>query len=525
MTLKVYLNIWFSLSCGVLAWCQSTTTVYDPTRVHTLKLRFETKDWDAKLDSIYRTFADERLSADLNYDGTTLGNVGVRYKGNSSYHSYRKRGLAKLPLNIKLPKGRFLDNKFSTLKLSNINFDASFVREAVAYDMVRAYLPAPQTAFVRVYANDKPLGLYMSVEAIDGQFLKNYYPKTDKLRYLVECDLAKDVDKLPANCPKSDYSSLQYLGEDSACYAKNYDLPKDGSWAELIKLIRTLNQEPQKIEQVFYTNDALWMLALNSVMVNLDSYNGLLSHNYYLCRMPDGRFGPLMWDLNLSFGGFSTDAASAMSLEQMQQMPPLQHVDNPKRPLISKLLQVPFYRKLYLAHMRTILSDWFVEGNEKCYKKCEEYIQLIENEVKADTNSLYSFADFKRSRTATVSTEGFKIVGIEELMRPRIAFLRNHPLLNKVPQVLDGGKIAFTVKIENAQNVLLVIRNGDNQPFRFLPMLDDGNHSDTAAGDGIFGTVLDEKPQFQYYIIAEGAEASALLPARATKELLSYKKL
>ena len=53
-------------------------------------------------------------------------------------------------------------------------------------------------------------------------------------------------------------------------------------------------------------------------------------------------------------------------------------------------------------------------------------------------------------------------------------------------------------------------------------MFDDGKHNDEAAGDGIFGVVIDVK-SIQYYIMAENEEAVGLMPERAGFEFLEIK--
>ena len=59
------------------------------------------------------------------------------------------------------------------------------------------------------------------------------------------------------------------------------------------------------------------------------------------------------------------------------------------------------------------------------------------------------------------------------------------------------------------------VRNDANQPYRFLPMFDDGKHNDGEAGDGVFGVVMDKKGSLQYYIMAENEEAVSFLPEKA----------
>jgi CotH kinase protein len=518
---------------------------YNPSSIKDIKLTFPRADYDVFLDSVKSKGSDARLKGSMTIDGQKFEEVGVRYKGNSSYFGTRKKGLNKFPFNVKLKKKDKIEGKYNTLKLSNVNRDASFIREALSYEIVRTYMPAPQCNYARVYVNEKMMGFYNNVEAIDDHFIKNHYdfPKNlpngrqDTEGWLVKCDPEWTAEE-SKTCPKGDKASLMYLGEDSTCYKSLYDIDKDGSWREFIQFVKTLNQEPEKIERILNVDQTLWMLALNNVLVNLDSYNGLFCHNYYLMRGADGRFTPLMWDLNMSLGGFVFDGVqqTPLSIEQLQTMQPLQHIDNPKRPLIAQVLKIPMYQKIYLAHMKTILSDWFT--NEKYLQKAKELTQLIDNQVNADKNKHYSYEEFKQNLTKSVGNPKESVIGIEELMKARTSFLNNHPLIKKTsPKIetkptpllmgqagsVSDDKMTIKVKVTGATRVWFVNRTDKNGVFRYAPMLDDGKHNDDAAGDGIYGVVVDKKAYLQYFINAEGEEAVSLLPERAAYEFFEWK--
>ena len=237
-----------------------------------------------------------------------------------------------------------------------------------------------------------------------------------------------------------------------------------------------------------------------------------------------------MWDLNLSFGGFASESANVtpLSIEQMQNYQPLKDMDNPKRPLISQILKNATYRKIYMAHIRTILNDWFFNG--KYSKRLTELAQSIDNQVNADKNKHYSYDEYKKNRTETVGSGDSKICGIEELMTKRIAFFQAHPLINRTQptaekptsSIASDGKLTIKTKLTNASRAFCCVRNDRQQPYRYLPMFDDGKHNDEAAGDGIFGVVMDAK-SIQYYIMAENEEAVGLMPERAGFEFLEIK--
>jgi len=76
------------------------------------------------------------------------------------------------------------------------------------------------------------------------------------------------------------------------------------------------------------------------------------------------------------------------------ELDPLVGLDDPRKPLRSKLLAVPALRKRYLEHVRTIAErslDWAALG-----PVVASYRQLIAAEVTADTRKLESTAEFER---------------------------------------------------------------------------------------------------------------------------------
>ncbi|HMV50178.1 MAG TPA: CotH kinase family protein, partial [Blastocatellia bacterium] len=108
---------------------------------------------------------------------------------------------------------------------------------------------------------------------------------------------------------------------------------------ELMELTRILNNETDKIETLLNVDVTLWMLAFNNVIVNLSSYTGQHSVNYYLYQDDDGRFYPIVWDLNLAFGSFkNTGVGSDLKTRDLMQLDPMLHASDPTKPLISVLL-------------------------------------------------------------------------------------------------------------------------------------------------------------------------------------------
>ncbi len=518
MTQKRYFFLLF-LFIGLTGNAQD---FYNLNRVRDVKLEFAEQNWSQILDSFKLAGEDERLIGKATIDGILYDSVGVRFKGNSSYHNVRKTDSGKLPFNIKLntvKKKQRLPGGQKTLKLSNVFRDPSFIREVLSYEIAGCYMPAPRANFVRLTVNGVPLGLYNNSESIDKLFLKNHFGY--KKGILFKCDPSWAAAPIEG-CLAGDKASLMYQGEDSLCYESNYELKSDHGWKALIELCHALEngREPDELINVDRT---LWMHAFNNVLVNLDSYSGRLCHNYYLYKDSFGRFQPIVWDMNLSFGGFRFDGTDSkpMTDEELQEFSMFAHYKNPNRPLISKLLNVPLYRKVYLAHVKTILEEFFSSG--KYTERARTIQSAIDFYVQNDPNKLYSYEAFKNNLQATELAGKSKIIGIKELMETRITYLTNHPLLKKAPPKIAGlthreegdSSVLISCNAKDAETLWLCYRYKPHAPFKRLAMETDGGESYRAA--------IDYGADLQYYIIAEGAKRASLSPARAAFEYHSLK--
>ncbi len=497
---------------------------YDPAHIVEIRIEFDRPDWDRVLDSLKRD--KERLLARVTIDGEVFEGVGVRYKGNSSYNSVRKHGGKKLPFNIEADfevKGQRFPGGVETIKLSNSFRDPSFLREILSYEIARKYMPASRCNFARVWVNGEYLGLYHNTQSVDKAFLDDWFG-THKGTF-VKCDPEWWKER-PAHCPEGDgKASLMYLGDDPACYDGLYELKSKKGWDDLIRLARVLNQSPEQVDTVLQVDAALWMLAFNSVLVNLDSYTGRLSHNYYLFETPDGLMTPLVWDMNLSFGGFRFDGLSKRELsnEELQTLSPFLHykTKNPARPLIVRLLANPLYRKVYLGHIWTILQDNFVSG--WYVQRAEEIRALIRDEVRQDPHRLYSYEAFEQNLDTTVMAGRSAIIGIRELMEARTRYLLAHPLFRIPPPVVGevrpmvfDDSVIINADCADAEGMWLVWRRDARDRWHYVQMFDDGGHADEMPGDKVWGVSVEGVSAMQYYLIAEGPRMAITWPKRAS---------
>jgi len=518
-------------ACLIMAGFVNAQSLYDPTQLQEIRIYFPFSDWDARLDSLKKSNPDGRLIASYALlNGQRFDSIGIRYKGNSTYNATRNKN----PFNIKLD---FVQESqqyegFSTLKLSNAFMDPSFLREALGYQICRQYLPASRANFMKVYVNDIYIGLYTNVENVSNDFLSRNFYSSDNAFF--QCDRTDIQQTLPSSCTGNPGSALKYTSADSACYYNSYEKESDQGWAALLNLMKVLNQNPTAVDQVLDVDRALWMLALNNIFVNLDSYSGS-GHNYLVYEDDQGRFQTIMWDLNEFYGAFANAGTGGqLSVAQMRTLDPLLHQNNAERPLIRALLSNPSWRKRYLAHVKAIVDDAVTANAWETQGKALQ--DLIREAVSQDNNKFFSTAAFEQNLTQDFSAGGGPgggktYPGLTKFTRERVSFLQSHASLNVVNPVISdiqtrtegtgtAAQIFLTVRVQNANLAKLFYREQPTDVFREIALFDDGAHLDGAAGDGVYGAQWsrDRSRKIQYYIYAENADIAALSPARAEYE-------
>ncbi|MBI5540411.1 MAG: CotH kinase family protein [Bacteroidia bacterium] len=508
---------------------KSQNDFYDNNNVREIRLYFSQSDWDHKLDSLFVEGLEGRLLASVTIDGVALDSVGVRYKGYSSVDT----ATVKNPLNIELdyiiPSQEY--RGVTKLKLSNVIHDPSFVREVLSYEIARKYMPASKANYANVYINDTLMGLYNNVEAVNKNFAETHFGT----RY----NSFFKGNPAVLNYPTGANSNLQYYNTDSTSYYPFYSLESDFGWTDLYRFINILNNQTDSIENVLNVDRALWMLALDYALVNLDSYIAY-SQNYYLYQDKNKRFNTVLWDMNMSFGSFrlSDGGTSAMTggltITQAKNLNPcgLLTYSVSQRPLIKKLLQNNMWKKMYLAHIRTIVNENFVTGNY--YSRAQQLQQLVSNSVQNDFNKFYSYSDFINNIDTTVGGTGGMIQypGIKDFIQGRTTYLSNYSgfqgaptISNIIDSVLFGNKIWITAKINFPDSCFLAYRYGIYEIFNKVKMYDDGAHNDGIAGDSVYGAAINDSILIQYYIYAQNSTSGVFSPERAEYEFYTIQKV
>lgn len=505
------------------------TDFFDVDKVQNIDITFEQDNWQYILDSL-RVNGNGLLLATVNINGDIYKNAGVRFRGSTSFTIGGQRNALFIKLNY-IVKGQ-KHEKYKRLKLSTSLRDPSMIREVMAYEIARDYMPAPMANYAKITVNDRFYGLFVNVEPVADRFLKNNFGSDKGTFFKVEPTNARGCSPLAAG-------ALEYT-TDTKCYLSNFEMESDDGWDDLIELTRILKEEPARIEEVLDVDRTLWMLAFNNVIVNLSSYSGQQSQNFYLYRdTTTKRFSFVMWDLNLAFGSYkNTGLGSDLSLKGLQQMDPLLHFDNPAKPIIHRLLENDYYRKSYMAHLKTIVNDHFANG--KYAMRAQEIQQMIRPHLANDVHWDYEMADFDKSLNTTIGKRS-QIPGIVELMDKRAKFLRNHLALTIIAPKITSTEVVERKQFSEAEVMNFKIQaKAENYPryvtihyrfskkelFQKINMYDDGQHDDGQANDGTYGITIDPpegRKKIEYFLVAENQKAVSFYPANYMFEPIKVK--
>ena len=207
----------------------ATTPLYDQGTLRTIFLTFDSADWEAELEAFHNT--DVEVPATMVVDGKTYKEVGIHFRGASSYMMV-PRGF-KRSLNVTMD---FADEKqelygYRTLNLNNANGDPSLMRAVVYETISRNYIPTSAANLVRVVINGEYWGVYTNVAQFNKDFLRDHFKTTDGARW-----------KVPGS--PGGRGGLEYLGEDVAAYQRLYEIKTKDTpemWKAFINLTKVLN--------------------------------------------------------------------------------------------------------------------------------------------------------------------------------------------------------------------------------------------------------------------------------------------
>ena len=398
----------------------SSEGLFDTSVLRTIFLTFESDDWEKELQDFKPT--DVEVPAKMMVDGKEYPNVGVSYRGASSFFMVSEG--SKRSFNISMD---YMDDKqkllgYKSLNLLNCNGDASMMSSALYSHFVAKHIPVPKVNFVKVVVNGRSWGVYASTQQFNKTFVKEHYGSKKGSRWKVKGN------------PRGD-GGLRYLGEDVEEYKSRFEIKskdKPEAWESLINLCKVLNETPQdqlvsKLEPLLNIDSTLWFLAYDVAFINSDGYWTRASdYSIYLDKA--GKFHIIPHDMNESFremrggrrrgggggrrGRFGgrppqggpggppqggpggpggppptdPEAGSGFGLKPLASM-------TDRFPLRSKLLAVPELKAKYLKNLKSIAANDL--STETFGALVAKFSDVIAEEVKRDTRKLMTNSAFE----------------------------------------------------------------------------------------------------------------------------------
>lgn len=490
--------------------------LYDPDTVRDVWLTFSQANYWTLLLNNYQS--ETNIAADMRVDNVVYPNVGVRFRGNTSY-TMLPPGSQKKSFNIELDwmvQGQDIHG-YTSLNLNNGFHDPTFLREFLTYWIMRRHGVAPKANFVRLWLNNSYWGVYINVEQPDKDMMKQWFRSNDGNRY--RC--------FPTSGSfNNGRCAYTWLGSTLSAYLSAYQA-KQGDGSDLMQMCNVLNntgaaQLQAALPAVFSVDAFYRYAAVMNVTTNTDSYlQSGKDHFLYIDEVHgDGTTFP--FDCNEALAGSST-------------LDPWYMTTNTYRPAFTRTLQFADWRQRYKAHLRAVIDQSF--NPTYLNPIINRYYNLIAADVAADPKKLYSTAQFQQNLNSAVTISAgpvpSTIPGLLPFVQSRYTFLNAHADLSPNRAALSNlahapanpnptQTVTVTVTASSlAAAVQLFYRA--RGPFRATPMFDDGAHGDGAASDGVFGAQLPAQLPgtiIDYYVEATTATGLATyLPHTAELEI------
>jgi len=362
------------------------TPLYDSGVIRTIFIEIESDDWEREMAAFHDTGVQFPATAVV--DGVTYRDVGVRFRGNSSFRMVPDG--SKRPIRLKFDVVHDDQNVegYRTLNLLNAMNDPTFLRTVLYSQIAREYIPAPKVDFVRLVVNGENWGIYQNQQQFNRDFVVDFFGESGGARWQV-----------PGS--PNGRGGMRYLGDDVDAYRTIYEIDTRDDperWAALIEMFRVLDQTPidrlpAAIEPMLDVDNVLRFLALEVALVNSDGYYARAS-DYNIFQDNAGKFHVFPHDMNegMNVGGGGGPRGGGPGGPGGVRLDPLVGLNDTSKPLRSRLLAVPEYRMRYLGYVREIAErwlDWDVLG-----PRVREMHALIADDVRRDTRKLYTYEAF-----------------------------------------------------------------------------------------------------------------------------------
>ncbi|MGI5824087.1 MAG: CotH kinase family protein [Bacillota bacterium] len=196
------------------------TALFNTAKPLKINIQMDENSWEKMLEN---ATSEEYYTCDVEINGETFSDVGIRTKGNTSLSS-----IASDPetdrYSFKLEFDKYSDGQscygLDKLILNNNYADATNMKEAIVYDMYQ-YLGADASLYnyASIYINGEYRGVYLALEGVEESFLERNYGSLSGNLYKPD---SMNMGNMGEGMTKPDKSSA----EQSSATKTNESAPK-----------------------------------------------------------------------------------------------------------------------------------------------------------------------------------------------------------------------------------------------------------------------------------------------------------
>jgi len=415
----------------------------------------------------------------------TLWECGLRIRGNTSRSAGKKQ--FRISFNT-YRKGQNLEG-ISDLNLYGMHNDPSISRAKVYYELSeRVGAPAARAAHVNLYFNGQFRGVYLNVEHLNEDFMQVRFAQD--YGNLFKCLWPADLTYRSNN--PNDY---KFTSGGRRAYDLMTNTTAD-DYTRFALLVRTLTQTSSsqiycQLDSILDIESALLTLATDLSSGHWDSYYN--KNNFYLYDHPvDRRFRFLPYDTDNTFG-------IQWGGPNYRTLSPYSFTPGESRPLYDKLMANSETRDIYSFYLRKL-------ANRQAQPSFLGFVDSLRDRIApfAQLDSFrtldygFTYAEFLASFSGNLNRNHVS-GSITPFLSARSASTLGSvtgptnlaPVVHR-PMVLHpypGKRATIRVRIEDELNsgvtaVAWATQDGITQT---LPLVDDGQHGDGSAGDGVYG--------------------------------------
>ncbi len=222
--------------------------------------------------------------------------VDVRIKGSITLRPWEGKPALKIHFARPSERGERGPAEFRGLRkltLNNLTYDPSFVREHLAYALMReAGHPGPRVSWIHVFINGEDKGLYTTIETYDRVFLADHYEGTEVMYESDGLTNVGDFGGFDVDEGPEDFAPFEDLAArvQAANPADVVRAVPDVDWRQIARLS-----------------------ALEDILAHFDGHKGAC-HNFFVHKDTNGMFTVLPWSVDLTLVNFNGESGAGSPL-------------------------------------------------------------------------------------------------------------------------------------------------------------------------------------------------------------------